>query len=342
MPDRQAAVVAERRGIVNVLVVNVSAPRYNLGARKLADWLGAQGHAVTYHDGDPGMFALGYDRVCLSVIFSWHAPLARDIALRVKGNSEVWCGGPGLAALGKWWREQTGLDCVRGLDGRFERQRGDYRMAFASRGCDVGCSFCVVPIIEGRTYTLDWDFRPALILADNNLSALPPEFQERIVRRYQETSVPLMDANSGFEPRTFGEDTYRRWRDVLRGPWRLAFDTLDEGAHVERMIGILRKNGVRSRLIRVYCLIGNEPIAACYERLCKIIEWGGEPHCQPVLPLNWPRDPRREPLPARYDWTDKLLRDFARYANRYLWRSVPLREYSHRRGEKPLFAAMAF
>ena len=31
----------------------------------------AQGHDVTYQDGDPGLFAQDFNLVCLSVIFSW-------------------------------------------------------------------------------------------------------------------------------------------------------------------------------------------------------------------------------------------------------------------------------
>ena len=86
---------------MRLLVINCSAPHYNLGARQTADWLRTQGDEVTSCDGDPGLFAYGYDRVCLSVIFSWHAPIARSIALRVKRNAEVWCGGPGMfTALG--------------------------------------------------------------------------------------------------------------------------------------------------------------------------------------------------------------------------------------------------
>ncbi len=81
------------------MVINCSAPHYNLGARKLADWLAKQGYAVTPAEGDPGMWGLGADLVCLSVIFSWHAPLARQITLRVKDQAEVWAGGPGLFAL---------------------------------------------------------------------------------------------------------------------------------------------------------------------------------------------------------------------------------------------------
>lgn len=146
-------------------------------------------------------------------------------------------------------------------------------MVFASRGCPVNCSFCVVPRLEGTAFTLDWEFQPAPILCDNNLSALPVAFQEHIIRRYQEAGAPLQDANSGFEPRTFDEETYQRWRPVLRGPWRFAFDELGEADDVRRMMGILA--GERPRRKRVYVLIGNEPIAACYERVRRVLACGG-------------------------------------------------------------------
>src|SRR4051812_34009150 len=126
------------------LVVNCSAPYYNLGAAKLRDWLTEQGYQVTTASGDPGLFGYGYGLVCLSVVFSWHAPLAREVALRLKADGEVWCGGPAMHALAKWWTRETGLTAVSGLDARFDRQRGRYRMTFASRGCPVNCWFCVV------------------------------------------------------------------------------------------------------------------------------------------------------------------------------------------------------
>ena len=260
---------------MRTLIVNCSAPHYNLGARKLSAWLQTQGDAVTMAEGDPGLFAYGYDRVCLSVIFSWHAPIARSLALRVKSNAEVWCGGPGITALGAWWTRETGLACIRGLDPRFERQRGTYCITFASRGCPVNCSFCIVPRIEGLSFTFDWDFPLAPLLCDNNLSALPLTFQEHIIHRYREASVPLVDANSGFEPRTFDQACYQRWKPILRGPWRFAYDTLSEGVEVERMMRILAAEPPRRK--QVYVLIGNEPIAACYERACQVIAWHGEP-----------------------------------------------------------------
>ncbi|MDP9203500.1 MAG: cobalamin B12-binding domain-containing protein [Gemmatimonadota bacterium] len=318
---------------MKALVVNCSVPHYNVGAAKLADWLTEQGYEVTSVGGDPGFYSLGFDLVCLSVIFSWHAPIALDVAQRVKGDCEVWCGGPGMFALVNWWKEQTGLDCTKGLDQRFERQRGSYRMTFASRGCPVGCWFCIVPKLEGLTFTLDWDFQPAPILCDNNLSALPIDFQEHVIRRYQETGTKLGDANSGFEPRVFNEGTYERWRAILHGVWRFALDEQREVEDVRQMMAILK--AVPARRKRVYVLTGNEPIAECYDRAMKVIEWGGEPFCQYVKPLNWLGDPST--LRHRHDWTEEIGRDFCRFFNRYLWRSMPLTEYKPRVNEPEPF-----
>lgn len=193
------------------IVINVSAPHYNLGAAKIVNWLRAQGQGVAFFNGDPGLaMPSNVERVWLSLIFSWHAPLAAQIALRMKPRAEVFCGGPGMFALGKWWKQETGLVAHRGLDARFERQRGDYEMTFASRGCPVNCSFCLVPRLEGTEFTLDWDFDPAPILCDNNLSALPVDFQDHILAAYRRSGIALRDCNSGFEPRTFDEATFAR------------------------------------------------------------------------------------------------------------------------------------
>lgn len=322
---------------MKALVVNCSAPHYNLGAQKLAAWLSEQGHTVEMAEGDPGLYSFGFDLVALSVIFSWHAPIALEVAHRVKANAEVWCGGPGMAALGNWWRSSTGLESVMGLDSRFERQHGSYRMTFASRGCPVGCWFCIVPRIEGRNFTLYWDFDPAPILCDNNLSALPAEFQDHIIRRYQETGTKLGDANSGFEPRAFTEETFARWSGILTGKiWRFAFDEQAEREDVKKMMRILEP--IRARLKRVYVLIGNEPIASCYDRAMQVIAWGGEPYCQYVRPLNWLGDP--DALRHRHDWTEQLGRDFSRYFNAHVHRSVPIAEYKPRVNEPPPFARL--
>jgi len=319
---------------LRALVINVSAPHYNLGARKLYDWLVEQGYQVAYYDGDPGLWGLDADLIAISVIFSWHAHTAREIALRMKDRAEVWCGGPGMFALTHWWRKETGLEITKGLDQRFDKQRGTYKMCFASRGCPVNCSFCLVPRLEGITFSYDPEFVPAPVLCDNNLSALPEDYQNHIIERYIAFKQPLLDANSGFEPHYFTEETYQRWKPVLLGPWRFALDEMREVSDVQRMMSLLHQEPAKKK--RVYVLVGNEPVASCYERAMKIIEWGGEPHCQYVLPLNWLGDPAT--VKCRFDWTYPLGKDFCRFFNRFLWRTLDIREYLPRQHEPAPFA----
>lgn len=301
-------------------VINLSHPHYNLGADKLTTWLNSQGWAVERFSCDPGLFMAGFDLVCVSAIFSWDVRKGVQIARRA--DCEVWAGGPGFLHMADWWAQHTGNVPVVGLDHRFERQRGDYRMCFAARGCPVGCHFCGVPQLEGKQYTLDWDFEPAPILCDNNLTDEPVEFQEHIVRRYQKTGVRLLDANSGFEPKNFTEATYQRWRPILRGPWRFGYDYLPERSAVKRILNLLREEPAKKK--RVYVMIGNEPFDACLQRANEVIEWGGEPYCQPFLSKT---ALSRKDYELRYDWTPDKLTHFARYFNRFLWKYTPMSEY---------------
>jgi hypothetical protein len=84
---------------------------------------------------------------------------------------------------------------------------------------------------------------------------------------------------------------------------------------------------------RVYVLIGNEPMAACIERIRQVISWGGEPYAQPLLALD---ALCREPL-IPFDWDRQRLHDLARWCNRWLWRQVPLHEYRPRKNDPPPF-----
>jgi hypothetical protein len=168
----------------------------------------------------------------------------------------------------------------------------------ASRGCPVDCWFCVVPFVEGTEFTFLPDFEPRPILTDNNLSALPADYQQHIVDRYVAAGVELRDANSGFEPKTFDRDVYERWAPINKGPWRFALDEKGELDEASRAIAMLRSNGVGSKRIQVYAMIGHEPFAECMERIQRIISLGGEPYVQPVMKLN-----ARQKKPwVRHDW----------------------------------------
>jgi hypothetical protein len=261
------------------------------------------------------------DTTYLSVAFSWRLPdtYQRAVWYRSQGY-RVRAGGPAV------WIHPKYLADVAEIGGEVNALiHHNPDATVASRGCPVGCSFCIVPKMEGKTFTLLPDFTPRPLLMDNNLSALPVDYQEYIIRRYQETGMMLEDAQSGFEPHTFDEDTYKRWKMINRGPWRFAFDEMSEREEVKRMFGILKDE--RPNRKRVYVLIGNEPVSSCYERIMKVIEWGGEPHCQPFIALN---SLVKRPI-VRHDWTEQKLKDMARWANRWLWRSMSWDEYQPRK-----------
>jgi hypothetical protein len=260
------------------------------------------------------------DTAYISVVFSWRLPDAYQRAVWYQSQSyQVRAGGPAVWASKRYL---AGMAQIGGDVDALAHHNPD--ATIASRGCPVGCYFCVVPKMEGKTFTLLPNFVPRPILCDNNLSALPVDYQEYIIRRYQETNTPLMDANSGFEPRTFDNGTYARWKVINRGPWRFALDEMRELPEVEAMMKLLKDEPPSRK--RVYVLIGNEPMAACYERIQKVIEWGGEPHCQPLMALN---TLEKRPM-VRYDWTEDHLMDMARWANRWLWRSVKIEDYKPR------------
>jgi hypothetical protein len=55
----------------------------------------------------------------------------------------------------------------------------------------------------------------------------------------------------------------------------------------------------------------------------QVLEWGCEPHVQPMMALN---TLEKKPL-VRHDWTEQQLKHLARWANRWLWRSITFAEY---------------
>ena len=263
------------------------------------------------------------DAADISVVFTWDLErvVSRAVWLRAAGY-RVRVGGPAVHVRTK---ARDVLSTIAEIGGALPDavRLHNPDATFASRGCPVGCWFCIVPSLEGREFTLIPDFEPRPILCDNNLSALPPEYQAHIVARYRSAGVPLLDANSGFEPRTFDLDVFRRWEPINRGPWRFACDDVGDAPYVWRVLEMLRDRVPNNRRKRVYVLIGNEPVEACMERIVKVIELGAEPYSQPVMKLN---ATERRPW-VRFDWTEQLLVDVARWVNQRRWKYCSFAEY---------------
>lgn len=258
------------------------------------------------------------DTAYLSIAFTWRLDDAymRALWYRAQGY-KVRAGGPGIFTRKHYLADvaEIGGDIPDAI------VRHNPQATIASRGCPVGCWFCIVPKMEGRDFTLLPDFPVRPILCDNNLSALPAEYQDHIVARYQATGVPLLDANSGFEPRTFDEEVLARWTPINRGPWRFAYDDAADGEHVERVMRMLAQ--VSPRRKQVYTLIGNEPFDACMHRIKQVIGWGGEPYAQPYMKLNaLTYRPH-----VRFDWTEHELKRVQRWVNGRVWRKTDYEHY---------------
>lgn len=275
------------------------------------------------------------DTAFLSVAFTWKLNEARDRAawLRALGMKVV-------AGGGAFYTRPDYLDDVAEVPRHYETdERGRRKLVLgrnsqaqtrhnpmatrASDGCPVGCWFCTVPAMNGKDFTFYPDFTPRPVLTDDNLSALPADYQQHIVDRYKAAGVPLLDANSGFEPKTFDEDVFERWRPINKGVWRFALDETGETDEASRAISMLRRRGVPSRKIQVYVMIGHEPFAQCMERILKVIALGGEPYVQPNMKLN---TLVKEPW-VRHDWTEHRLKQVQRWANRRVWRKAAFADY---------------
>jgi len=259
------------------------------------------------------------DTAMISVAFTWRLPEVRRIAeyYRSIGVTKIRAGGPGTFTQRKYLADMAEVggnypDAVA---------RHNPMATFASRGCSVGCWFCIVPKMEGREFSLFPDFIVRPVLCDNNLSALSPEYQQHIVDRYLASGVPLLDANSGFEPDTFDDAVFARWSPILKGPWRFGYDERSEGSNVERVMKML--GDVSPRKKQVYTMIGHEPFEVCMARIRRVIDWGGEPYAQPFMKLN----ALKKEAAVRHDWTPLLLRQVQRWTNRHLWRKIKFEDY---------------
>lgn len=259
------------------------------------------------------------DTAFISVAFTWRLGEARRIAEYYAGlGLRVRAGGPGT------FTRKTFLADVAELGGSMPDAiaRHNPMATRSSYGCPVGCWFCIVPKMDGKEFTLIPEFTPRPILCDDNLSALPADYQRHIVERYLAAGVPLLDANSGFEPKTFDREVMERWRPILKGPWRFGYDETTEGEEVARVFAMLREFPARRK--QVYTMIGHEPFDVCMDRIQRVIALGGEPYAQPFIKLN---SLTREPA-VRHDWTIERLRWVQRWTNRRIWRKVKFADYN--------------
>ncbi|MBA7550393.1 hypothetical protein ES705_42907 [subsurface metagenome] len=146
----------------------------------------------------------------------------------------------------------------------------DYSIGFTSRGCIRKCPWCIVPEKEGqikpwaRIYEF-WDRRHRKItLLDNNLLAAP---------NWQQTMEDLLaegleaDFNQGLDIRLVNEENVGYLKRVKTEELRFAFDDIAYESAVRRGIELLLANGINSRHLSFYFLVGFSNDDAVLERV---------------------------------------------------------------------------
>lgn len=122
------------------------------------------------------------DTLYLSVAFTWELDRAYAVALFARAiGKNVVAGGPALFSM----KMQHVLTDVAEIADHYPEAvtKHNPMATFASRGCPVGCGFCIVPAMEGREFTFIPDFTPRPVLCDNNrLIALSSTSAKRAAR----------------------------------------------------------------------------------------------------------------------------------------------------------------
>ena len=119
------------------------------------------------------------DTLHISVVFTWHLPLARKYADSLR-HRRVRIGGPAVK-LAKQRLPGFFLGCSAELDGDYPGvlQKFNPQATRTSVGCIRNCQFCSVPLVEGLDTLTEFGARqvalpewPDLpVIADNNLLA---------------------------------------------------------------------------------------------------------------------------------------------------------------------------
>jgi hypothetical protein len=282
------------------------------------------------------------DRIYLSCIFSWNAPVA-DRYRRLWDTAKVHIGGTGWDI----WRAGSPSDMTKvvwsalpdpiphfGPD--YDLYGYDYAIGFCNRGCDRACRFCVVHYKEGGIkiasyrHPSSWvpdGFRKAMLL-DNDIALYPAEQQREILNWFVEAGVKP-SITQGWDLRCIAQHPEQAQLLAEVRPWAddfsqrmvyTAWDYLGNEAPVRRGLHALRDAGIPGRSITVYLLCGFVDGVTGYRdtheddlhRMRVVWEEFG---CYPyVMPYNNRRD-------------DPWLNRFARFVNRKIFKMCRWEDY---------------
>lgn len=268
--------------LMDLDIIKQRRPFPNLALMKLSAYHKAKGDEVYLNF----PLYLGFDTTYASCVFTWNA----------KGRASV----PDGAIVGG-----SGIDLKAELPPEVEHimpdydlyPRADESVGFTSRGCIRRCPWCIVPKKEGgiravaRIYEF-WDRRHRKIkLLDNNLLAAP---------NWRQTMEDILaegltvDFNQGLDIRLVNDENveYLKRVKVAKAKLRFSFDDLSYEKAVRSGIELLLANGIPSRRLSFYLLLGFGGDATIVERARILHPYNVEIYPMPYKGLDGQEPPR--------------------------------------------------
>lgn len=263
-------------------------------------------------------------RVFISVVFTWHLPLAKTLASWYKqAGASVYIGGPAVDLMPDYMNVMA--DQVGGEFYPAPLTKHNADATFTSRGCIHQCSFCAVPRIEGELRELP-SWQPAPIICDNNLLATSQSHFDQVIDRVR--CFRSVDFNQGLDARLMNSHHIDRLKELKLPRIRLSFDHIGMESRVMTTLDTLLAAGFPKSRITCFVLFGfnDQPDDAIY-RVMLLKAKGIRPFPQRYQAIEGEKALRKNAW-VGVNWTHREMQKFQRYWSRQNWFSkVPYDEF---------------
>lgn len=306
---------------MKVSLIDIDSKIPNLALMKLSAWHKAQGHEVILNSGKA-------DTIYASCVFSWNKHKLDGLM----NSMNIIVGG-------------SGVDLTKTLPDEVERMKPDYLLyqerypewqgigfGFLSRGCSRKCKFCIVPQKEGNARVVsslddlinpDWKMkwkRPFIVMLDNNFLSLGQWTLDTL----DEMTKKGYDIcfSQGLDIRLVTPEIAEKLAMVSF--WNLkhtcrqvtfAFDDISLESIFRNGISTLLEAGIKKYQIQSFVLCGfNSTLEEDLYRIDVLRSLGVDPFAMVY----------RDPNGGR----DRILKHFARWVNKRLYRVCEFKDYS--------------
>lgn len=234
----------------------------------------------------PGLFVPPHDEVHVCCVFNWDRARCEWLKLQWEGvtNKPVRIGGPAYGDAGGDF-----------IPGRYVAPG----IVFTSRGCPNSCSFCAVPVREGKLRELP--IFSGRVIQDNNFLACSQKHRASVYEMLK--TQKMIEFRGGLEACRLTDWDIDQLRGLrIRRLW-FAADNDANVSIIEKTATKLKHAGFSSDKMHCYVLCGDN-MQANEARLIRIVEAGMRPFAQLYQPIDQDRITySREWLKFSRQWT---------------------------------------